>query len=380
MKKLALVLLAAASVAAAHAGVKIEPIAQGFDKPLWVGCPEGENDHLWVLEQAGMIHIFDKATGKRREQPFLDLTSMTKISANERGLLGLAFAPDFQTSGRFYINLTNNRGNTEIIRFTTKDDNRYLGDIESAEVLMRVNQDFGNHNGGFVGFGPDGMLYVGMGDGGSANDPKNRAQDMGSQLGKMLRIDVSHPKSYSIPADNPFGDTIWMTGLRNPWRCSWDRETKDLYIGDVGQNKLEEINFVPAGKGRGANFGWRLREGTIATPKRGVGGPLEGAMDPIYEYPHNRSETGGFSVTGGEVYRGPDQKLNGRYFFADYQFPRLWSFVAKGQKATDFQIHNEALKSAEPRVKMISSFGSDNTGRLFFTDHATGAVHEIVAE
>ncbi|MGE9266788.1 MAG: PQQ-dependent sugar dehydrogenase, partial [Verrucomicrobiales bacterium] len=266
MTKKSLLSLSALLTLPLSADVALEHFSAGYERPVWLGTPAGESEHLWVLEQKGLISLVDQKSGKKLAEPFLDLTGHTEISANERGLLGLAFPADFMQSGRFYVNLTNNDGDTEIIRFQTNKDNRLKADPASAEILLTIKQDFGNHNGGWIDFGPDGMLYVGMGDGGSANDPKARAQDPKTLLGSMLRLDVSGEKGYAVPDDNPFDNEIWMIGLRNPWRCSWDPQTKQLWIADVGQNVWEEINVIDFPKTRGANFGWRLREASVANP------------------------------------------------------------------------------------------------------------------
>ncbi|HEX5791347.1 MAG TPA: PQQ-dependent sugar dehydrogenase, partial [Luteolibacter sp.] len=233
-------------------------------------------------------------------------------------------------------------------------------------------QPYSNHNGGWTCFGPDGMLYIGSGDGGSGNDPENRAQDLGTLLGKILRIDVSKPGPYRIPADNPFvgkqgaRGEIWAYGLRNPWRCSFDRQTGDLWIGDVGQNQWEEINFMPAGKGAGANYGWRLREGLIETPKKGIGGPKpEPCVEPVHVYAHGSGPMQGLSVTGGYVYRGPISSLKGRYIFADFQQPRLWSLRLENGKAVDLQNHSGSWKPSQGNFNLISSFAEDLEGNLY---------------
>jgi len=200
----------------------------------------------------------------------------------------------------------------------------------------------------------------------------------------MLRIDVSPQKGYKVPAGNPFTNKpkakpeIYAYGLRNPWRCSWDRKTGDLYIGDVGQNKLEEINFMPAGKGNGANYGWRPREGDIATPKKGVGGKKpKDAIEPIYVYKHDGSDTGGFSVTGGYVYRGPIKSLQGKYFFADYAKPHIWSFEVKNGKMSNFENWTDLLKPKKGKITAIASFGEDADGNLLILSHS-GKIYQIV--
>lgn len=376
-------ILAAASLSllttANHAEVILAPFASGFDRPVYIGTPDGESEHLWVMEQKGLISIVDQKTGKKMDGHFLDLTKRTKINSNERGLLGLAFAPDFKKSGVFYIDLTNIKGDTEILRIRTKKDNPLQADPESAELLMTIKQDFGNHNGGWIGFGPDKMLYIAMGDGGSGNDPHKRAQDEKSLLGKILRLDVSGEKGYVVPKTNPFGNEVWIKGMRNPWRCSFDPKTKQFWMGDVGQNNWEEIDVIDFMDSKGANFGWSLREATHETPDKKTGGSApKGAIDPVYEYQHKAdSDKGGLSVTGGYVYRGKIKELQGRYIFADYQLPRLWSFTLKGKKATDFKVMNDLLAKANPPIKMISSFGTDHEQELYVVDHATGTIHKF---
>jgi glucose/arabinose dehydrogenase len=334
------------------------------------------------MEQEGRVWIVDEKTGERDKEPFLDIRGDVSRKANEEGLLGLAFAPDFLKSGRFYVNLTDNDKQTRIVRFTSED--RKTTSPASAEIILKYPSEFNNHNGGWLDFGPDGMLYIGNGDGGSGNDPNNRGQTLDTMLGKILRIDVSPTTGYKVPADNPFvGDAkakpeIWAYGVRNPWRCSFDRETGDFWMGDVGQNAWEEINHVAKGKGAGANFGWRLREGEIETPKKGVGGPATREMiEPVYVYKHGNGEKEGLSVTGGFVYRGPIKELQGRYVFGDYQNPRIWSFELKNGKATKFKDHTKELQPKGGRINLIASFAEDQDGGLFIVDH-TGPVYRIV--
>jgi len=318
----------------------------------------------------------------------LDITSRVGSKGNEEGLLGLAFSNDYLTSGRFYIYLTSPNMFTEVIRLTAHGKDKRLCDPATAEVLLTIKQPYRNHNGGWIGFGPDGFLYIGTGDGGSANDPKNNSQNLASKLGKLLRIDVSPQKGYHIPTDNPFINhakahpEIYAYGLRNPWRCSWDRKTKDFYIGDVGQNAWEEIDFMPAGQGKGANYGWRLREGVIATPKKKTGGDKpKSAIDPIYVYKHGSGPRDGESVTGGYVYRGPIQSLQGKYFFADYANPRIWSFTVKNGKLTQFEDWTDQLKpitkKGKGKITSISSFGEDPKGNLLIISYG-GKIYQIV--
>jgi glucose/arabinose dehydrogenase len=366
----------------AHGRLATEKVAEGFERPVWAGMPKGSEGKLWVMEQAGIVWIVDLETGKRAEQPFLDIRGDVSREDNEEGLLGLAFAPDFAKSGRFYVNFTDKKKHTQIKRFTSAD--KLTTDPGTGELLLQFDQPWRNHNGGWISFGPDGMLYIGNGDGGAANDPKNSGQSMDTLLGKILRIDVSGETGYKCPPDNPFvkksgtKPEIWAYGVRNPWRCSFDRKTGDFWMGDVGQNQIEEINFLPMKKAAGANYGWRLREGDQATPEKGVGGEKpRGAIDPIHVYKHGGGNDQGFSVTGGYVYRGPIKSLQGRYVFADYQNPRIWSFAQSGGKARNFQDHTADLQPEGGRINLISSFAEDNDGNLFVIDH-TGPVYKMV--
>ena len=366
-----------------HAGVGTELLYKGLERPVWAGAPSSVKGKLWVMEQAGTVWIIDLKTGEKSEKPFLKINDKVTRKGNEQGLLGLAFSPDFEKSGRYYINYTENSGDTRIVRYESKD--RKTTDPESGETILEIKQPFGNHNGGWLDFGPDGFLYIATGDGGAGNDPKNLAQDLSSHLGKLLRLDVSVDKGYQSPKDNAFNGKkgalpeIHAFGLRNPWRCSFDRETGDFWIGDVGQNAWEEINFVKDGKAGGMNFGWRLREADVKTPAKGIGGDApEDNVEPVYVYKHGNGPSEGLSVTGGFVYRGskvPD--LKGRYVFADYQNPRIWSVVEKGGKVSDFTDHTSDLQPEGGRINLISSFGEDAEGELYITD-LSGPVYRIV--
>ena len=350
------------------AAVRLEKIAEGFDRPVWAGMPKGANGVLWVMEQAGTVKLLNLKTGKVSDKPFLKINERVTRKGNEQGLLGLAFAADFKDSGRYYVYYNDLKDRTVVSRFVSKD--KLTTNPDSEEILLKFDQPYRNHNGGWIDFGPDGMLYIGSGDGGSANDPKNAGQDLSTLLGKILRIDVSPAKGYKIPADNPFTKAkgakpeIWSYGLRNPWRCSFDRKTGDLWIGDIGQNKWEEINWMPKGKGAGANYGWRLREGFIETPARkgkAIGGPKpKDNVEPVHVYDRNA----GVSVTGGYVYRGPIKSMQGRYVFADYQKPHIWSFVLKDGKSADLKDHSNNWKP-EGGFNLVSSFGEDNDGNLY---------------
>ena len=372
------------SVATVQARLGVEKVADKFERPLWVGQPTGISDKLWVIEQVGKIWIVDAKTGARSEKPFLDIVSDVNRKGNEMGLLGMAFAPDFKTSGRFYVNFTDHQMKTRIVRFTVNTKNLTETDPASAEVLFTYNQPYENHNGGWVCFGPDGMLYISAGDGGAGDDPHNNAQNINMHLGKLMRIDVSKKTGYEIPKDNPFaGKTdakqeVWCYGLRNPWRCSFDRKTGDLWIGDVGQNKWEEVDHVEKGKASGKNFGWRLREGDVPNPNGKIAGDSPpGAIEPVYVYKHGMAKNEGLSVTGGYVYHGPIKELEGRYIFGDYQNPRIWSFELKGEKATSFKDHTDELQPEGGRINLISSFGEGNDGSIYIVDH-TGPIYRII--
>jgi len=296
--------------------LRTELVASGFSRPILLTAPPGDANRLFVVEQnSGQILIIKN--GATLTTPFLDLGA--KISSSgERGLLGLAFHPDYATNGRFFVNFTKSGGDTRINEYAVSA-NPDVALKAKVAVIQDIPQPFSNHNGGCIAFGGDDMLYIGMGDGGSGNDPGNRAQDLSDRLGKMLRLDVNIPPPY-VPADNPFvGQTgvreeIWAYGIRNPWRFSFDSLTGDLYIGDVGQNAWEEIDFQPASSAGGENYGWRCMEGFNCTGNSGCDCNGTTLTPPIHEYGHNL----GCSVTGGIVYRGPINSLSGTYFFGDY--------------------------------------------------------------
>jgi len=370
------------SLAILQAEIGVEQVAKGFDRPVWAGFPKGISGKMWVIEQAGQVWIVDEKTGEREKEPFLDIREDVSRKGNEEGLLGLAFAPDFAKSGRFYVDFTDKEKQTRIVRFTS--ENRKTTPSSTAEILLKYPSEFDNHNGGWLCFGPDQMLYIGNGDGGSGNDPNKHGQALDTFLAKILRIDASPKTGYKVPTDNPFLKTpnakpeIWAYGVRNPWRCSFDRETGDFWIGDVGQNNWEEIDYVAKGKGAGANYGWSLREGDQATPKKGVGGPSpSGVVEPVYVYKHGGGEKDGFSVTGGYVYRGSIKELQGRYIFGDYQNPRIWSFKLENGKASDFKDHTKELQPKGGRINLIASFAEDQDGELRIIDH-TGSIYRIV--
>lgn len=334
-------------------------------RPLFLTHAGDGTGRLFLLEQGGRISVINPETNAR--QLFLDLSEKVTWDANtggytERGLLGLAFAPDYAASGLFYVNYTDRNGASVLARYRVSADNPDAADINSAEILFTVPQPFPNHNGGHLAFGPDGYLYVSLGDGGSANDPLGAGQNIELLLGKILRLDVSQPGAYSIPADNPFVgaaglDEIWAYGLRNVWRFSFDRATGDLYLGDVGQNQYEEINFEPAGSGGGFNYGWNAFEASRVF-NRNVSAP--NAVLPIAEYDHSL----GCSVTGGYVYRGAAlaAALDGVYLYGDYCSGRVWAAYRDAQGAWNSGVFLET-------GLQISSFGEDEAGELYVVDY-----------
>jgi glucose/arabinose dehydrogenase len=329
---------------------------------------------LFVVEQAGQIKII--TDGKSPAMLFLDITALVDSSANERGLLSIAFHPDYKSNGFFFVNYTRQPdGATVIARYHVSNDPN-VADPDSAVVILTIPQPEVNHNGGLVKFGPDGYLYIGMGDGGGGGDRHGtigNGQDLTTLLGKILRIDVNG-SPYAIPASNPFRGKadarpeIWAYGLRNPWRWSFDRRTGDLYIADVGQNVYEEIDFQPASSSGGENYGWRLMEGKHCfNPSSGC--EQAGLTMPVAEYSHSD----GCSVTGGYVYRGVQYPwLDGLYFFADYCSGKLWTLSRDPSGA--WEKVERAQVDSQP-----SSFGEDQAGELYLVGHGDGTIYRLVS-
>ncbi|MBE2197645.1 MAG: PQQ-dependent sugar dehydrogenase, partial [Anaerolinea sp.] len=326
------------------------------------------DDRLFVTEQQGVIRII--ANGRVLPDPFLYIVNRVGSNEYEQGLLSVAFHPRYAENGYFYVNYTNTNGRTVVSRFQVSADNPNLASANSELILLTIPQPYANHNGGQVKFGPDGYLYVGMGDGGSANDPLRAGQDLNNLLGKLLRLDVDfNPDGYAIPADNPFvtddnaRNEIWAYGLRNPWRFSFDRLTGDLFIADVGQNLWEEINFQPAASRGGENYGWRIMEASYCFMADAC--DQTGLILPIFEYNHEL----GCSVTGGYIYRGAELSLYGNYFLGDYCQGTIWGLTptdAGGWQAT--VVYQGAGN--------ISSFGEDVNGELYVLNHL-GSVWQI---
>ncbi len=353
-----LLVISAVSLAIAADPIELERLDGSYSLPLLVTHAGDASGRLFVVEQRGRILIIDR--GRLLQTPFLDLTGRVG-SGNEQGLLGLAFHPDFEANGLFFVNYTDNRGDTMVSRFAASADPNRADDSSEVEVLS-YDQPFSNHNGGHLAFGPDGYLYISSGDGGSGGDPRNNAQDLDSLLGKILRIDVDG-LPLAIPPDNPFvgdssaRDEIWAFGLRNPWRFSFDSRTGDLYIGDVGQNRVEEIDFQPGSSPGGENYGWRRKEGNSCfNPSSGCDRP--GLVDPILTYSHSQ----GCSVTGGYVYRGRSAAaLKGLYLFGDFCSGTIWAAEAR---ADGLWQSTRLLDSG----LSISSFGEDEAGEVYVVD------------
>lgn len=347
------------------AGVRLEQIAEGMSVPLYLTSPPGD-PRLFIAEKTGAIRIIEDGTIV--PDPFLDLSAQVS-TGGEQGLLGLAFDPEYASNGRFFVHYTDPVGDTRVSRFLVST-NPDQADPVSEQVLLSANQPFANHNGGELTFGPDGFLYLGLGDGGSANDPEGRGQSLADLLGSILRMDARSGDSFTVPTDNPFvgqvdaQPAVWSYGLRNPWRFSFDRATGDLYIADVGQSQFEEINVatMAAGAGRGVDYGWNIMEGAHCLS--GIACERTGLTLPAFEYSHNE----GCSVTGGYVYRGAAiPAIQGVYFFADYCAGWVRSFRYAGDAATELTEWS-ALSPGGP----ITSFGEDASGELYVLTGAGG--------
>lgn len=391
--------IAVTIAAPVRAQVRGETIVRGLDNPVAIVADPTASARFFIVEQRGLIRTAQD--GVLLEQPFLDLRDEVS-TGGERGLLGLALAPDYGESRRLYVNFTNRAGHTVVARFTRQLDDPARVERDSRFDLLWptgqrfVEQPFSNHNGGHLLFGPDDYLYVGLGDGGSAGDPMNHAQRPDSLLGKMLRIDVGVPdadrRGYRVPEDNPFfgddsfsaHDEIWAFGLRNPWRYSFDAGTRGgtsaLLIADVGQNAREEINFEPAARG-GRNYGWRLREGRLSYDERG-----RAAFVPLIEPIHDYDRSVGASITGGFMYRGAalDPSFEGRYFYADFVSGRVFSIGVhldeQGEARADDEREHTAALGGRETLGMVSSFAEDDNGELLLLNYSTGAVIRIVPD
>ncbi|MCB0761811.1 MAG: PQQ-dependent sugar dehydrogenase [Flavobacteriales bacterium] len=351
--------------------VVLESFITGLNNP--VGITNAGDDRLFIVEQhTGRIKIYNSSGVY--QATFLDIGSQV-TGGSEQGLLGLAFHPQYANNGKFYVNLTNNSGDTEIREYTVSADPN-SADASSAVLLLSIDQPFSNHNGGHIAFGPDGYLYIGMGDGGSGGDPQNNAQNNASLLGKMLRIGVLGNGTYFIPGDNPFigdvgtPDEIWATGLRNPWKFSFDREAGDLWIADVGQNAWEEVNFTPASSTGGENYGWRCYEGLHTYNTSGCAGAGTYTF-PVDEYSHSGAD-GFCSITGGVVYRGSMfESFVGTYFFTDYCDGRIYAYQSDGGGG-----FTEIIANTNGNFGYVA-FGEDSGGEVFIADIG-GTIYRLV--
>ncbi|MGK0618979.1 PQQ-dependent sugar dehydrogenase [Meiothermus cerbereus] len=351
-------------------------VSSGLTQPLYLTHAGDGSGDLYVVEKAGRIRIIEGRT--LRTQPFLDITGKT-AKGGEQGLLGLAFHPNYRNNGFFYVNYTNASGDTIIARYSANRSTK-LADPSTEQVVLSVDQPYDNHNAGWLGFGPDKMLYIPLGDGGSGGDPENYAQRLLPQdgnrhmLGKVLRLDVNGSETglnYRIPADNPsLGGRVselWALGLRNPWRASFDRQTGDLWIGDVGQSTQEEISLGPGG-GKGLNYGWKIMEGNFCYDNSVAPGCNSASLTPPV---HAYGRSDGYSVTGGYVYRGSRfPRMRGRYFFTDFGSGHLWSLrLVNGTWTRKTEISSAGTG--------LASFGEDEQGELYLISLFGGQVWQL---
>ncbi len=394
--------LAVGALSTGALGQRAEVVVSGLSKPLDFQPDPTSMDRFYVVEQTGAIRVVEK--GKLLDEPFLQLAKERFTDRGwEQGLLGMAFDPGYAKNKRFYVNYTNAKGDTHVSRFVALD--AHAADMDSEDVLLEVDQPFGNHNGGCIRFGADGMLYIGMGDGGSANDPKGNGQNLGAHLGKMLRIDVTtqpaEGQKYVVPEDNPFvgkegaKPEIWAYGVRNPWRFEFDSKGR-MWIADVGQNLWEWVLLQPADSKGGENYGWNVMEGPepFKTRKRrsekqeGEGEGTEAAPEfvkPIYSYKHvPGGAISGGSITGGFFYEGKKVRaLRDRYIFSEFMMGTISSFeLTPSGKAYSVVDHTEAFAPAfggRKNVELaVSSFGRDREGELYICDHKGGRLFKIV--
>lgn len=350
--------------------IDLETFATGFTRPVDIQNT-GEDSRLFIVEQAGKIWILD-SLGNKSSSPFLDISARVKDDNNEQGLLGIAFHPDFQNNPSVFVHYTTPGDSTKISLFPVTS-NPDSADPNTEFVIFKEPQPFTNHNGGSIAFGPDGYLYIALGDGGSGGDPGNRAQDLSTVLGKILRININTAMPYGVPSDNPFvgagggvREEIWAYGLRNPWKISFDRLTGDMWIGDVGQDALEEIDFQSASSNGGENYGWRCKEGTNVFNSSGCP-PDSTLIDPVFEFSHS---SGGCSVTGGVVYRGTEfPGLNGLYFFSDI----CTGWISSLDSNFNYTNHG-AFSSSD----FFVTFGENMQGEVFVAGLNDGIISRIV--
>ena len=352
--------------------IRLTTVASGFERPLYVTHAGDGSGRLFVVEQGGKIWI--ARAGAKSALPFLDVSHLISPVAltgeyTERGLLGLAFHPDYKNNGLLFINYTDLNGDTVVARYRVSAEDPDLVDTSKADFIIQLRQPHDFHNGGHLAFGPDGYLYIALGDGGPLKDPAGAGQNRQILHGSILRIDVDSGSPYVIPGDNPFvneagaRDEIWAYGLRNPWRFSFDRATGDIYIGDVGEDSWEEVNFEPADSAGGRNYGWSVYEGN----EEYAGGQASDYSSPFFVYGHQH----GCSVTGGYVYRGeaiPD--LQGVYLLGDFCSGRIWA------SWRDQGFNRRVIELMDTDIS-ISSFGEDEAGEMYLVDFYRGKLYRI---
>ena len=365
------VLLTSSYAAFGAPAIDLQAVVTGIDRPVAITNAGDGSGRLFITLRPGFVRIVDSQG--LNSAPFLDISALTTTDG-ERGLLSIAFHPRYATNGFFYVDYTDLNGDTVIARYHVSA-NPNVADPASAAILLAIPQPFSNHNGGQLQFGPDGYLYIGMGDGGGSGDPQNNGQNLGTLLGKMLRIDVDGSFPYAVPADNPFLSTggarpeIWAYGLRNPWRFSFDRQTGDLFIGDVGQDSFEEVDFQLAASPGGQNYGWRLMEATHCF------NPASNCDDgtltlPVIEYSH---AAGDCSISGGYRYRGTaSPELSGIYFYGDFCTGKIWGATETSPGAFSSELIADTGLS-------ITGFGEDEEGEIYVAHYASpnGAIYEI---
>ncbi len=369
-------------------------LIDGLEKPVAISTRTSDSEYLYIAEQSGVVQIaIDNIVQKT---PFLDISKQVHqpmYPGDEQGLLGIALHPEYTENGYVFVNYVNRDGFTIISKFNSTDTIAYP---ETEQLIFKIKQPYSNHNGGHLAFGPDGYLYIGLGDGGSAGDPENNAQNLNSFFGKMIRIDIDSPseKSYSIPIDNPFVEKvnskpeIWAYGLRNPWRYSFDKFTGDMYIGDVGQNNWEEVDFQHSESPGGINYGWNIMEGNHCFLEDDC--DHSDLVQPIYEYPNNanylktligmnQNKQDGCSITGGYVYRGNNiSAMYGKYVFGDYCTGKVWSFRYSDNKITEFENHtSDIMNSMDKNSFYLSTFGQRENGEFLLVDYS-GIIYEII--
>jgi glucose/arabinose dehydrogenase len=359
-------------VANAATTVMLSPFVSGLNQPLWMTQPNDGTNRFFIVQRPGQIRVV--VNGALQSTPFLDISGLITSGGGEQGLLGLAFHPNYSTNRQFYVYYTASNGDNTLARFLTSSSNPNQADPNSRSVLFAVADRFTNHNGGNVAFGPDGFLYVGLGDGGSAGDPDNNAQNLGSLLGKMLRLDVNNGSPYAIPQTNPFRTVsgargeIWALGLRNPWRWSFDRQTGDMFIGDVGQGDWEEINRQPRSATDPKNYQWSCIEG-LNHPFNTSRSCSQGTSTaPLFNYDHSQGDC---SVTGGYMYRGSAiPSLIGSYVYADYCSGRIWTLTQSGSSWTSTLLQDTPFN--------VASFAEDRNGEIYALDISGGTVYRIL--